>query len=471
MPKTHTQWVCQNCGRTTPREMGKCPKCGEYNTMIEVIVAEPKTSERRGPVSMLAARPLKLSEIEGDAEARLALPIEEFARVLGGGIVPGSVVLISGDPGIGKSTLLLQVATVMAETQGVVLYVSGEESARQIKMRALRLDQTESGKPERAVEDFTENLLLLNETNVESILAQVDALNPKLLIVDSIQTMYTGDVASASGSVSQVRECAMRLTNAAKASGMAVFLIGHVTKEGTIAGPRVLEHIVDTVLYLEGDRYQSYRLLRGVKNRFGATSEVGVFEMRGSGMTEVKNPSEAFLAERMVNAAGSAIAVTMEGTRPLLVEVQALTSPTAFGNPRRTPNGVDFNRLLLVSAVLTKRLGLKLFDQDVFVNVIGGLQVEEPAADLAVAVAIASSVRDLPVPADMAFMGEIGLSGELRAVGQLASRLREASKLGFRRAIIPRLLRQSEPLPQDIEIIQARSARDAIDVALKTKST
>lgn len=471
MPKTHTQWVCQNCGRTTPREMGKCPKCGEYNTMVEVIVAEPKTSERKAGTGLGGAKPLRLSEIEGDAEARMALPIEEFARVLGGGIVPGSVVLISGDPGIGKSTLLLQVATVMAETQGTVLYVSGEESARQIKMRALRLGQPEGSDTEKPVAEFTENLLLLNETNVEAIIAQTEALNPKLLIVDSIQTMYTGDVASASGSVSQVRECAMRLTNAAKASGMAVFLIGHVTKEGTIAGPRVLEHIVDTVLYLEGDRYQSYRLLRGVKNRFGATSEVGVFEMRGSGMTEVPNPSEAFLAERMVNAAGSAIAVTMEGTRPLLVEVQALTSPTAFGNPRRTPNGVDFNRLLLVSAVLTKRIGLKLFDQDVFVNVIGGLQVEEPAADLAVAVAIASSARDLPVPADMAFMGEIGLSGELRAVGQLTARLKEATKLGFRRAIVPRLLRRGEPLPQDIEIIQARSTREAIDVALKTTST
>jgi DNA repair protein RadA/Sms len=450
--------------------MGKCPKCGEYNTMVEVVVTETKAAERRAGAGVTSARPQKLSEIEGDAEARLQLPIEEFARVLGGGIVPGSVVLVGGDPGIGKSTLLLQVATIMAERQGTVLYVSGEESARQIKMRALRLGQANGsgGQPTAAL---SENLLLLNETNVDAIISQTDSINPKLLIVDSIQTMYSGELASAAGSVSQVRECAMQLTTSAKASGMAVFLIGHVTKEGAIAGPRVLEHIVDTVLYLEGDRYQSYRLLRGVKNRFGATSEVGVFEMRGNGMTEVSNPSEAFLAERMVNAAGSAIAVTMEGTRPLLVEVQALTSPTAFGNPRRTPNGVDFNRLLLVSAVLTKRLGLKLFDQDVFVNVIGGLQVEEPAADLAVAVAIASSVRDLPVPADMAFIGEIGLSGELRAVSQLITRLKEAAKLGFRRAVIPRLLRRGEALPQDIEIIQARSAREAIDVALKTTPT
>jgi DNA repair protein RadA/Sms len=468
MPKTKTQWVCQNCGRTTPREMGKCPQCGEFNTMVEVIVAEPpKGLERRGH-GVPASRPLKLSEIEGDADARLQLPIEEFARVLGGGIVPGSIVLVGGDPGIGKSTLLLQVATVMAEKSGPVLYVSGEESARQIKMRAQRL--ASSDEAGRVAAPLSDNLLLLNETNLDAIVSHVDSINPRLLIVDSIQTTYTGDITSAAGSVSQVRECAMRLTNVAKASGMAAFLIGHVTKEGAIAGPRVLEHIVDTVLYLEGDRYQSYRLLRGVKNRFGPTSEVGVFEMRGAGMVEVSNPSEAFLAERMVNSPGSAIAVTMEGTRPLLVEVQALTSPTAFGNPRRTGNGVDFNRLLLVTAVLTRRLGLKLFDQDVFVNVIGGLQVEEPAVDLSVALAIASSVRDLPVPADTACVGEIGLSGELRAVGQLNARLKEAAKLGFRRVIIPRTARRGEPLPEDVEIIQARSVREAVDVALKTGS-
>ena len=472
MPKTKTQWVCQNCGRTTLREMGKCPQCGEFNTMVEVMVAEPpKGLERRG-LGVPASRPLKLSEIEGDANARLHLPIEEFARVLGGGIVPGSVVLVGGDPGIGKSTLLLQLAAVMAETSGPVLYVSGEESARQIKMRAQRLASGDgAGGTVQVSAALSENLLLLNETNLDAIVSHVDSINPRLLIVDSIQTTYTGDITSAAGSVSQVRECAMRLTNVAKASGMAAFLIGHVTKEGTIAGPRVLEHIVDTVLYLEGDRYQSYRLLRGVKNRFGPTSEVGVFEMRGAGMIEVSNPSEAFLAERMVNSPGSAIAVTMEGTRPLLVEVQALTSPTVFGNPRRTGNGVDFNRLLLVTAVLTKRLGLKLFDQDVFVNIIGGLQVEEPAADLAVALAIASSVRDVPVPADTACVGEIGLSGELRAVGQLSARLKEAAKLGFRRVIIPRTVRRGEPLPDDIEIIQARSVREAVDVALKAVST
>ena len=465
MAKTKTQWVCQNCGRVTLREMGKCPQCGEFNSMLEVVVAEPsKHGERRSVTT--TSRPLKLSEIEGDADARLHLPIEEFARVLGGGIVPGSVVLVGGDPGIGKSTLLLQLANVMAETAGSVLYVSGEESARQIKMRALRLASSEESK-----QKLSENLYLLTETNLDALLTHVEAVNPKVLIVDSIQTIYSGDISSAAGSVSQVRECAQRLTSVAKGSDMAVFLIGHVTKEGAIAGPRVLEHIVDTVLYLEGDRYQSYRLLRGVKNRFGPTMEVGVFEMRGAGMVEVLNPSEAFLAERMVNTPGSAIAVTMEGTRPILVEVQALANPSPFGNPRRTANGVDFNRLLLTTAVLTRRIGLKLFEQDIFVNVVGGLQVEEPAADLAVAAAIASSVRDRAVPADMAFVGEVGLSGELRAVSQINVRLREAAKLGFKKVLIPKTVKRNEPFPNGIEILQARSVHEALDLIGLSRST
>jgi DNA repair protein RadA/Sms len=294
----------------------------------------------------------------------------------------------------------------------------------------------------------------------------VQAVKPDLLIVDSIQTVYLPDMSSTAGSVSQVRECANRLRELAKTSGMAVFLVGHVTKEGVIAGPRVLEHIVDTVLYLEGDRFQSYRLLRSVKNRFGATAEVGVFEMRDRGMVEVLNPSEAFLAERMVNSPGSAIAVTMEGTRPLLVEMQGLTSPSNLGNPRRTPNGVDFNRLLLLTAVLTRRLGMRLAEQDVFVNVIGGLQVSEPAADLSIAAAIASSIKDVPVKADTVLIGEVGLSGELRWVGQMNARLREAAKLGFKTAIIPRRVRQGEVLPPGIEIKEARSLREALSLAL-----
>jgi DNA repair protein RadA/Sms len=388
--------------------------------------------------------------------------------VLGGGVVKGSLVLLGGDPGIGKSTLLLQMALEMSTPAKQhkplkVLYVSGEESERQIKMRALRLSRLGNDTPKQ---EFSQDLLLLTETNLDVILDQVQALQPDLLIVDSIQTVYLPDLNSSAGSVSQVRECANRLRELAKTSGMAVFLVGHVTKEGVIAGPRVLEHIVDTVLYLEGDRFQAYRLLRSVKNRFGATAEVGVFEMRESGLIEVNNPSEAFLAERMVNAPGSAIAVTMEGTRPLLVEMQGLTSPSNLGNPRRTPNGVDFNRLLMLSAVLTRRLGLRLSEQDIFVNVVGGMQVDEPAADLAIATAIASSIKDVPVKADIVLIGEIGLSGELRWVGQMNARLREAAKLGFKTAIIPHRLKVGEPLTEGIKLQEARSLREALALAL-----
>jgi DNA repair protein RadA/Sms len=430
--------------------------------MQEEVVAAPAKTQSRAPRGLSGtSTPKRISEISGDVEERLPVPIEEFARVLGGGIVPGSVVLIGGDPGIGKSTLLLQTAIEMAK-ENTVLYVSGEESERQIKMRGIRLlkgtNSTES--------DFPDELLLVTETNLDVILEHVIDVKPELLIVDSIQTTYIPTKESSAGSVSQVRESASQLRELAKSSGISVFIIGHVTKEGAIAGPRVLEHIVDTVLYLEGDRYQSYRLLRSVKNRFGATAEVGVFEMQERGLVEVSNPSEAFLAERMVNAPGSAIAVTMEGTRPLLVEVQGLTSSTSFGNPRRTPNGIDFNRLLLTAAVLTRRVGIRLSEQDVFVNVVGGLKISEPAADLAVAVAITSSVKDQPVRADAVVIGEVGLNGELRAVGQMSARLREAAKLGFKAAIVPRRLRRGEPWPDGIEILEARSLREALKLAL-----
>ena len=427
--------------------------------MVEEIIAAPaKAVHAAGRGLTGASTPRRLTEIEGDVDERWALSIGEFARVLGGGIVPGSIVLVGGDPGIGKSTLLLQVALEMAQT-AEVLYVSGEESERQIKMRAMRLLKDEKG-------EMPEGLLLVTETNLSAILEHIAAVRPAMVIVDSIQTTYMPELESSAGSVTQVRECASRLRELAKGSGVAVFLIGHVTKEGAIAGPRVLEHIVDTVLYLEGDRFQSYRLLRSVKNRFGATSEVGVFEMREHGMVEITNPSEAFLAERMVNAPGSAIAVTMEGTRPILVEVQGLSSPTAFGNPRRTPNGVDFNRLLLVTAVLARRLGIRLGDQDVFVNVVGGIQVEEPAADLAMAAAIASSMRDQPVKADTVLIGEVGLSGELRMVGQMPARLNEAAKLGFKTAIVPKRIRKGEPWPKGIEVVEARSVREALERAM-----
>lgn len=455
MAKTRVKYVCQNCGYQSPKGYGRCPNCGQFNTMAEAVVeAARPAKQNRQPPGTLRAAPQRLSEISSEVGERLYVPLEEFSRVLGGGIVPGSLILLGGDPGIGKSTLLLEVSALLSQTAGTVLYVSGEESARQIKMRADRLGVQ------------ADDLYLLTETNLSSIFEQVNRLNPAVLVIDSIQTTYIEESESSPGSVTQVRECASRLQQLAKASGMSVFLVGHVTKEGSIAGPKVLEHIVDTVLYLEGDPFQAFRLLRSVKNRFGATSEVGVFEMAGDGMVEVPNPSEAFLAERVVNAPGSAIAVTMEGTRPLLVEVQSLTSPTAFGNPRRTPNGVDFNRLLLISAVLSKRVGLKLHEQDIFVNVIGGLKVSEPASDLAMAAAMASSYYDQPIPADLAFIGEIGLSGELRAVGQLPARLNEAAKLGFKRALVPRLRRKLDGLPGGLQVIEARSLAEGLSAVL-----
>jgi len=463
MAKTRTRFVCQECGRTAPKALGRCPQCGAWDSMVEEIVESSRTAH--SPVSLQGlgglSVPKRLNDIVGDSEERIPVPVEEFARVLGGGVVPGSIVLIGGDPGIGKSTLMLQMTMQMADANRV-LYVSGEESERQIKMRAMRLLRGIDGSPG----ELPEELFLVTETNLEAILEHVQSIKPRLLVVDSIQTVYRPELESSAGSISQVRESASRLREVAKRSGIAVFVIGHVTKQGTIAGPRVLEHIVDTVLYLEGDRFQAYRLLRSVKNRFGATSEVGVFEMQERGMIEISNPSEAFLAERMVNAPGSAIAVTMEGTRPLLVEIQGLTSHTNFGNPRRTPNGIDFNRLLLITAVLSRRLNIRLSEQDVFVNVVGGLRINEPAADLAVAAAITSSLRDQAVRADLVLVGELGLSGELRMVGQIDSRLREATSLGFKQAVVPRRLHRKQPFPKGIEVLEARSLRDALNLAL-----
>jgi len=431
--------------------------------MIEEIIPSNKTAQSRAVMHGLSgfSVPKRLSEIERDHEERIPVPIEEFSRVLGGGVVPGSIVLIGGDPGIGKSTLMLQMTLQMADKNGV-LYVSGEESERQIKMRADRLMRG----GENRIKKLPDNLYLVTETNLEAILTHVKTVKPRLLVVDSIQTVYRPDMESSAGSVSQVRESAAQLRELAKTSGISVFVIGHVTKKGIIAGPRVLEHIVDTVLYLEGDRFQAYRLLRSVKNRFGTTSEVGVFEMQENGLKEISNPSEVFLAERMVNAPGSAIAVTMEGTRPLLVEIQGLTSQTSFGNPRRTPNGIDFNRLLLITAVLSRRLNMRLSEQDVFVNVVGGLRIDEPAADLAVAAAITSSMRDEPIRAELALVGELGLSGELRMVGQIDARIREAANLGFKQIVVPRGMQRKQPWPGGIEVLEARSLRDALALAM-----
>lgn len=459
MPKTMTRYVCQQCGRAAASYMGKCPQCGSFNSMVEEIIQDEAPSKHPGAGRGLGGRvsPRKIGEISVEAEPRISVPIGEFSRVLGGGIVPGSIVLVGGDPGIGKSTLMLQMTLAMAGKKRV-LYVSGEESERQIKMRADRLMAGTSA-------HFPEELFLVTETNLQTIFEHIREVKPDLLIVDSIQTVYLPEFDSSAGSVSQVRECSSQLRELAKSQGVSVFIIGHVTKEGAIAGPRVLEHIVDTVLYLEGDRFQAYRLLRSVKNRFGATAEVGVFEMRESGLVEVPNPSEVFLAERMINVPGSAIAVTMEGTRPLLVEIQGLTSPTQFGNARRTPNGVDYNRLMMLAAVLTRRVGIKLVEQDIFVNVVGGMKIDEPAADLAVAAAVTSSMKDLPVRADAVLIGEIGLAGELRLPSQMQTRLREAQKLGFKTAIVPKRLRKAEPWPENIQIIESRSVYEALETA------
>ena len=457
MAKARVQYVCQTCGATSHRWAGQCKGCGEWNTLVETIVqARQEQASLRAwtPVS----QPQPLPDIKADQFQRLPVANGELARVLGGGIVPGSVVLVGGDPGIGKSTLLLQASAQLAGEKEPVLYISGEESVHQIKMRADRLGLQQSA------------LYVVSEVSLDQILGHIEQLSPRLVVVDSIQAISSEELESSAGSVSQVKACATALLRLAKAKGIPLFLVGHVTKAGAIAGPRVLEHIVDAVLYLEGDRFHTYRLLRGVKNRFGSTHEVGVFEMTEQGMVEVANPSEAFLAERLPHTSGSSIAVTMEGTRPLLVEIQALASTTSFGQPRRTANGVDFNRLLLLVAVLSKRVGLRLFDQDVFVNVVGGLRISEPAADLALALAIASSFQNRPLPADLAAVGEVGLSGEIRTVGHLSRRLNEAAKLGFSRCIVSATHRTLGDVPSGMDVIPARSLADALAAAMERGS-
>ena len=450
--KAKTVYVCQSCGTQSPRWMGKCPDCGQWNTMVEERVEKPREigSAKRHD----GAEPLLLGDIKAGEEDRFVTKIGELDRVLGGGIVPGSVVLVGGDPGIGKSTLVLQMLRQVSELRGKALYVSGEESPSQIKMRAQRLGVK------------AENLYVLAETSLDEILRAADELQPQAIVVDSVQTVYTSELPSAPGSVGQVREVSGRLMLHAKRTGIPTFLIGHVTKDGAIAGPRVLEHIVDTVLYFEGDRGHAFRILRAVKNRFGSTNEIGVFEMKESGLAEVANPSEMFLAERPKDATGSVVVSSLEGSRPILAELQALVASSKLAMPRRTCIGVDYNRVSLLIAVLEKRVGMHLMGMDVFVNVVGGLKIDEPAVDLGVIAAVASSFREKPIPPDMVVMGEVGLAGEVRAISQAEARLKDAAKLGFTRCILPAVnvekIEKSAALKK-MELLGVRTVEEAME--------
>jgi len=469
MAKTRTKYICQQCGGEQSKWVGKCPDCGAWNTMEETIdVPQGPAQQRRqtllstSSIAQGTQIPLVLPAIKPLVQQRISVGYPEMDRVLGGGLVAGSLTLIGGEPGIGKSTLLLQVSGDIAMNVGPVLYVSGEESIEQVKMRAERLDIT------------GERLYLLASIELDVIAEAISRVKPALVVVDSIQTVLSSHLTAAPGSISQVRECTLQLMHLAKSTHTPIFIIGHVTKEGTVAGPKALEHIADAVLYLEGERYHSYRLLRGVKNRFGATHEVGVFEMHGEGLLEVANPSAVFLADRNKEASGSAVVVSLEGTRPLLVEVQALVTPSNFGIARCTTNGIEHNRLVMLLAVLTKRVGLAVSNHDVYANVVGGFTLEEPAIDLGVAAAIASSYREKHIPADMAFIGEVGLSGELRPVSRLAQRVREAAKLGFKRCIVPgagqgaqlRKELENSGLPADFKVITSSSLAVALEIAL-----
>jgi DNA repair protein RadA/Sms len=462
MSKTKSVFACQSCGHHSAKWLGRCPDCGAWNTIVE----EPQVATRRARQQLTPQTPLPLplTAVSRSGEERLLTGIGELDRVLGGGVVSGSLVLIGGEPGAGKSTLLLQAVAGLSRrladdpSGNVVLYVSGEESASQLRMRSDRLGAN------------CPDLYILTETSVELIRDQVTRLQPRVLVIDSIQTVFTADITSAPGSVSQVRESTAQLMALAKPLNVPMFIIGHVTKEGAIAGPRVLEHMVDTVLYFEGERHHVYRILRAVKNRFGPTNEIGVFEMRQTGLAEVGNPSELFLAERPLHASGSVVVASMEGTRPLLVELQALGSPSAFGAPRRVANGVDYQRLALLLAVLEKRLNLPVQAHDVYVNVVGGLRLDEPAIDLGVVVAVASSLREVPLDPHLVVFGEVGLTGEVRAVTQVDARLREAAKLGFRRCLLPQANCQPAPPTAGLELCGVGTVAEALQVLQQSGS-
>lgn len=453
MAKEKTVFVCSACGYETPRWMGKCPGCNAWNTLEEQA---PQAAQQAAPVKANKQRPgtgasaMRLSEIPEETSARATTGIGELDRVLGGGVVEGSLMLVGGDPGIGKSTLLTQVCANLADAGETVLYVSGEESARQIKMRANRLGASGAG------------FYVLSENDVNGVSKRMEQLSPSVMVIDSIQTMYLPEIASAPGSVSQVRECASLLMRLAKNNGCSVFLVGHVTKEGSIAGPRILEHMVDAVLYFEGDRQHQYRLLRAVKNRFGSVNELGMFEMASEGMIEVPNASEALLSERAHDASGCVVMAAMEGSRPFLTDVQALVATTVFGNPRRMASGMDQGRLALLLAVMEKRAGFRLYDKDVYINIAGGMSITEPAADLALCAAVASSFKNRPIDSDCSVIGEIGLAGEIRAVPQAERRIAECARMGFQRIILPKANLRSVRSDHGATLIGVETVAEAI---------
>lgn len=448
--KKKNEFVCQECGYISPKYLGRCPNCGNWNTLVEEIVQEQATRHSRVSLTGESTKPQKLNQVTFKTEKRVQTDLEELNRVLGGGVVPGSMVLIGGDPGIGKSTLLLQVSQQLSKIDDNVLYVSGEESAEQIKMRAERLDSENN------------NFYVYAETDMEIIKQTIEQLRPNYVVIDSIQTMIHPEIKSAAGSVSQVRETTAELMQIAKTNQITIFIVGHVTKEGSLAGPRMLEHMVDTVLYFEGERHHTFRILRAVKNRFGSTNEIGIFEMRQEGLVEVKNPSEAFLEERLADATGSAIVCSMEGTRPILAEVQALITPSVFGNANRTAAGLDRHRVSLIMAVLEKRAGLLLQNQDAYLKAAGGVKLDEPAIDLAIAVSIASSYKDQGTSPHECFIGEIGLTGEVRRVNRIDQRVQEAKKLGFKKIYVPKNNLQGWKVLTGIDVIGVSTVSETL---------
>ena len=451
MAKPKTVFFCTSCGNETPKWVGKCPSCGEWNTLQEHIEKPAITGRAKSSPVGISRKPQRLSQVNTDTEIRFSTGMGELDRVLGGGAVAGSLVLVGGAPGIGKSTLLLQICNSLCRGR-TVLYVSGEESERQLKLRAIRLGVA------------PEQLFILSETRLSDIMEALEEIKPDILIVDSIQTLYNEENESSPGSVSQVKDCTMTMMHLSKSRGVTVFVVGHINKDGAIAGPKVLEHMVDCVLYFEGDQNSSYRLLRAAKNRFGSTNEIGVFEMMDSGLKEVPNPSQMLLAGRPEGASGTCVACVLEGTRPVLAEVQALVSKTSFNVPRRTADGFDFNRAILLLAVAEKRAGLKLNVFDAYINVIGGLRLDEPAADLPVLLAIASSYRDRPIPDDLVAIGEIGLTGEIRSVSQMTQRLGEVARLGFKKCIIPKSGAEKLEIPDGLTVYRVKNLREAIEI-------